>query len=142
MRKFLMIVVLLIGSFGCKKKSNQNPVPNVSFDITINVNLPSYSALTGVGGWVYVNNAGARGIIVYRRATQEFVAFDRQSPKDPNGTCAKLLTPEASNFLTLKDSCSGATFSLYDGSAQSGSEFGLRQYAVTWDGSTNLRIYN
>ena len=142
MKKILMITVLVIGSFGCKKKANQNPVPNVSFDITINVNLPSYSALTGVGGWVYVNNVGAKGIIVYRRATQEFVAFDRQSPKDINGTCAKPLTPETSNFLTLKDSCSGATFSLYDGSAQSGSEFGLRQYAVTWDGSTNLRIYN
>lgn len=126
----------------CKKKANQNPVPNIAFDITINLNLPSYSALTGVGGWVYVNNVGSKGIIVYRRATQEFVAFDRHSPKDPESKCAKPLTPETNNFLTLDDSCSGAKFSLYDGSAQSGSEFGLRQYAVSWDGNSNLRIYN
>lgn len=140
--KNILIFSLLFFAISCKKKSNQNPVPNISFDITINLNLPSYSALTGVGSWTYVDNIGSKGVIVYRRATQEFVAFDRHSPKDPNGTCAKPLTPETNNFLTLVDSCSGAKFSLYDGSAQSGSEYGLRQYAVSWDGNANLRIYN
>lgn len=106
------------------------------------MSLPSYSALTGVGGWVYVNNVGSKGVIVYRRAQNDFVAFDRHSPKDPEGKCAKPLTPDANNFLVLNDSCSGAKFSLYDGSPVSGSEIGLRQYQVIYDGGNNVRIYN
>ena len=126
---------------GCKKNGNQNPIPSIPFDITINIEFPSYSSLIGVGGWTYVVG-GSRGIIVYRKSVDQFVAFDRQSPKDPDGTCSKPLTPDADNFLQLNDTCSGATFSLYDGSAISGSDYGLRQYQTSWNGINSLRIYN
>jgi hypothetical protein len=109
--------------------------------MTIDINLPSYSALIGVGGWTYVAG-GSKGIIVYRRAIDEFVAFDRHSPADPEGICSKALTPDTSNFLQLNDSCSGAKFSLYDGSPMSGSDYGLRQYQTVYNGSNLLRIYN
>ena len=138
--RFICIVLLLFAPFGCKKNSN-NPVPSFPFDITIDFNLPSYNALIGVGGWTYVNG-GSKGIIVYRRSTDEFVAFDRHSPADPEGSCNKSLTPDSANFLQLNDSCSGAKFSLYDGSPISGSEFGLRQYQTVYGGGNLLRIYN
>ena len=95
----------------------------------------------GVGGYAYVN-AGSRGVIVYRRGVDDFVAFDRHSPADINGTCAQPLTPDANNFLLLNDTCTGAQFSLFDGSPVTGSEFGLRQYATSWGGGSILRIYN
>lgn len=136
---FISLLIILIS--GCKKNSNSNPVPNISFDITINTDLPSYNSLIGVGGWTYVNG-GSKGIIVYRKATDVFVAFDRHSPKDADGTCSQALTPDSNNFLDLNDICSGAKFSLYDGSAISGSEFGLRQYQTSWNGINMLRIYN
>lgn len=137
-----IFILLLFFSFsGCKKNSNQNPVPSYSFDITINIDLPSYSQLTGVGGYTYVSG-GSRGIIVYRRAIDDFVALDRHSPKDPNGTCPQPLVPDIDNFLQLNDTCSGAKFSLYDGSAINGSEYGLRQYQTNWNGTNMLRIYN
>ncbi len=126
---------------GCKKKSEQNPIPSIPFDITINIEFPSYSNLIGVGGWSYVSG-GSKGIIVYRKSTDQFVAFDRQSPKDPNNTCEYPLIPDSLNFLQLNDACSGAKFSLYDGSAVSGSEFGLRQYQTVWNGTNSLRIFN
>lgn len=137
----IFILILLILFSGCKKNSKNNPVPNITFDITINIDLPSYSNLVGVGGWTYVSG-GSKGIIVYRKATDLFVAFDRHSPKDPDGVCQKPLTPDVDNFLQLIDSCSGAKFSLYDGSAISESEFGLRQYQTSWNGTNSLRIYN
>jgi hypothetical protein len=137
----LLVLIIPILFVSCNKKSNQNPIPSVPFDITININLPSYSSLTGVGGWCYVNG-GVKGIVVYRRSQMDFVAFERQSPQDPNGTCKKPLTSDPNNFLVLSDSCSGATFSLNDGSPMSGSNIGLRQYATSFDGSSNLRIYN
>ena len=136
---FILLIIFLIS--GCKKNTNQNPVPNIPFDITINIDFPSYSSLIGVGGWTYVSG-GSRGIIVYRKSTDSFVAFDRHSPKDPEGICTKPLTPDSSNFLQLIDICSAAKFSLYDGSAISNSEFGLRQFQTVWNGTNSLRIYN
>ena len=135
---FLFLVLFIASS--CLK-NNQNPVPSIPFDITIDINLPSYYQLQGVGSWTYVNG-GSRGIIVYRRTIDEFVAFDRHSPMDPNGTCFLPLFPEQDYFLQLKDTCSSAPFSLYDGGPISGSQFGLRQYATQFNGSNLLRIYN
>lgn len=124
----------------CRKNRN-HPVPSIPFDITINMSLPTYSELQGVGGWAYVSG-GSRGIIVYRKSYDDFVAFDRHSPAEGGADCPTPLTPDSNNFLQLNDACSGATFSLYDGSPMSGSEFGLRQYQVVWDGNYALRIYN
>lgn len=125
---------------GCKK-NQYSPVPSIATDITIDINLPSYNALTGVSGWAYVNG-GSRGIIVYRRSIDEFIAFDRHSPADPSGSCPRPLTPDVDNFLTLVDSCNNATFSLYDGSPISNSEYGLRLFQTTWSGTGSLRIFN
>ena len=138
--RFSSILLLAMLFFGCKK-NNVNPVPNIPFDILIDISLPSYNALNGVGGWCYVNG-GSRGIIVYRRTIDEFVAFDRHSPEDPNGSCPAPLFPDQDNFLQLNDTCNNATFSLYDGMPISNSSFGLRQYSAQFDGANMLRIYN
>lgn len=140
--KIKLILLLLLCSLvqiSCKKK-NAHPVPLIPTDITINIYLPSYSALTGVGGWAYVAGA-SKGIVVYRRGVDDFVAFDRHSPAN-DGKCDQALVINVDNFLILDDLCSGAQFSLYDGSPISGSDWGLRQLQTTWDGSDQLRIFN
>lgn len=135
----LLSMILLLGSSSCKK-NKLHPVPSIPFDITININLPSYSDLLGVGGYAYVQGA-SKGIVVYRRNTSEFVAFDRHSPAN-EGACAEPLENSSDNFLELVDQCSGAVFSLYDGSPISGSDVGLRMYVTAFDGNAILRIYN
>ena len=137
--QFIVMFGFLLLS-GCDK-NNINPVPSIPFDMTIDINLPSYNDLINVGGYAFVVG-GSRGIIVYRRSIEEFVAFDRHSPEDEEGVCPQPLLPDPSNFLILEDSCSNARFSLYDGSPQSGSSFGLRQYQTIYNGSNLLRIYN
>lgn len=135
----ISLVFLIFLSISCKKNKNQ-PVPSVSFDVTIYINLPSYNKLEGVGGWAYVDG-GSKGIVVYRKSIDEFVAFDRHSPAN-DGACDKSLEVDSSNYLQLNDLCSGAKFSLLDGSVISGSDIGLRQYQTSWDGNYTLRIYN
>lgn len=135
----MFAIILLTSAFSCNK-NKLHPVPSIPFDITININLPTYSGLTGVGGYAYVDG-GSKGVIVYRRNTHEFVAFDRHSPAN-EGECNDPLVPNNDNFLQLDDKCTGAAFSLYDGSPISGSEFGLRMYITSFDGVANLRIYN
>lgn len=140
--KVQFILLLMIGLFasGCNKNNN-HPVPNIPFDVTIDMSLPSYSNLLGVSGWAYVNG-GSRGVIVYRRGLNDFIAFDRHSPEDAAGECPQPLYPDDENYLQLNDSCNTASFSLYDGSPISGSSFGLRQYQTYWDGNQSLRIFN
>ena len=139
--RFILFLLALISVSGCNK-NDEHPVPNVPFDFTIDISLPSYSPLMGVSGWAYANG-GSRGIIIYRRGLDEFIAFDRHSPADEIGSpCAQPLVPDANNFLQLNDTCNNATFSLYDGSPISNSVFGLRQYQTMWDGNHALRIYN
>ncbi|MEJ6777347.1 MAG: hypothetical protein QNK85_08510 [Crocinitomicaceae bacterium] len=140
--KIQLILTLTVAFmfFGCDKNS-AHPVPNIPFDFSINLTLPSYSNLNGVSGWCYVNG-GSRGIIVYRRGIDDFVAFDRHSPADINGDCPGALFPNIDNYLQLNDTCYNSTFSLYDGSPISGSDYGLRAYQTAWNGNESLRIYN
>ena len=78
----LIVISLFLISVSCGKQ-NTHSVPYVPFNQSIDLNLPSYYALSGVGGFAYVIG-GSRGIIVYRRSIDEFIAFDRHSPADPN----------------------------------------------------------
>jgi len=138
----VLFFLLLLGVFvalSCKKRRT-NPVPNIAFDITVNIALPSYNSLMGVGGYAYVAG-GSKGIIVYRASIYEFVAFDRHSPTN-DATCEKPIEIDSENFLQLNDMCNGATFSLLDGSPISGATVGLRRYITEFDGNSNLRIYN
>lgn len=137
----IQLFFLLIGLaiLGCNKNKNY-PVPYIPTDMTININLPSYSALQGVGGYATVVG-GSKGIIVYRSSINTFVAFDLHSPAD-NGQCVDPLENNADNFLQLDDQCVDAAFSLLDGSPLHGSEFGLRAYQTYFNGSESLRIYN
>jgi hypothetical protein len=136
----IFFLLLVLVSASCKKNKN-HPVASVPFDITIDLTLPSYTDLNGAGGWAYVNG-GIKGIIVYRQSYDVFVAFERQSPEDPDNTCSSGLITNPDNFLQLDDPCSNAQFSLYDGSPIKDSKWGLRQYQVIWNGSNLLRIYN
>lgn len=103
--------------------------------------MPAYIDLQNVGSYAFVEG-GSKGIVVYRVAMDQFVAFDRHSPADASFNCAQALTPTTANFLELSDTCSNARFSLLDGSAIQGSDVGLRQYMTFFDGSSKLRIYN
>jgi hypothetical protein len=138
----LFFLSLILTVLSCTK-NKQHPVPYYSFDANINLNLPSYVDLQGVGGWAYVSGIGSKGVIVYRQSMQVFVAFDRHSPAEGSFDCETGLVPDPSNFLVLNDPCSDAQFSLYDGSIIGGdTKWGLRAYAAEYNGGQYLRIFN
>lgn len=140
--RFISILLLLVVVVSCAR-DRFHPVPYYQFDVTLNLNLPTYQTLQGVGGYAYVDGAGSRGLVIYRRSVQEFVAFDRHSPADEEGTCDTPLVTDEENFLILNDPCSNARFSLFDGSVYSGdTDWGLRSYMVQYGGGQYLRVWN
>ncbi len=134
----LFILVLLI-VFSCRK--NEDLIPNVSVNEYINLNLPSYSNLNAVNNWIYYP-AGAKGLIIFRKSTTEFVAYERACTYDPNTSGAVVyMLP---NGIDAKDSICGSKFFIFDGSIINGpASRPLQQYRCTYNISANqLHIYN
>ena len=140
--RIIIFLAIAFSLFACNK-TKQHPVPYFSFNANINLTLPSYVDLQGVGGWAYVTGVGSKGVVIYRQSQQNFVAFDRHSPAEGSMDCATGLEVDANNFLILNDPCSDAQFSLYDGSIIGGdTKWGLRSYIVEFNGGQTVRIYN
>jgi hypothetical protein len=117
-------------------------VPDIPFNINIDINLPTYSGLQSIGGATYIDNIGIKGIVIYRRSMDEFVAFDRMSTAAGGDTCSPLFI-DPDNLLILLDPCTPSTFSLFDGSLITGpAEWGLRSYRVVFNGMSVLNIQN
>jgi len=112
---------------------------NTPVDIYIYTSEPSFVNLTAVGGWVYVNG-GNRGILVYRKSSSEFMAYDRNCTFQSSNACATIYV-DASNIIAV-DTCCHSEFSIYDGSVlQTPASLPLKAYNTTFDGNA-LHIYN
>jgi len=119
-------------------KDKSNDVAQNYVDVYLYLNEPSNVALNAVGGYVYVN-AGTKGIIVYRRAQNEFTALERNCTYDPGAACSIV---EVTTGITAIDSCCSSRFSIYDGSVINGpATEPLFQYNTSFDGNI-LRIYS
>ncbi|MCI5058988.1 MAG: hypothetical protein MRY83_22935 [Flavobacteriales bacterium] len=131
-------ILLGVANWSCNK-DDIDAIPLVAVDLTLFLNDPEYINLSTVTGWEYIQG-GSMGIIVYRSSIDEFVAFERHSPVDPQNACAVIV--DSASFL-IADPCSDATFLLLDGSVVSGSNAQpLKQYQTYFDGFDVLRIFN
>ena len=129
-------ILIVVGS--CKKDSH-NTVPNTAVDIYMYTNNPSFINLTAIGGWVYITG-GVRGILVYRKSSSDFMAYDRNCTYQSSNSCATVWV-DASNIMAT-DTCCNSKFSIFDGAVTQGpAGLPLKTYATTFDGSV-LHIYN
>lgn len=134
--KYILILNFIVFS-GCD--INSNYIPNVPVNIYIYPDLPTYSALNTIGGWMYING-GVRGIIIYRKTLDQFIALDRNCTFDPSEECATVEVDASNIFAT--DPCCGSQFLLIDGQVTNAPAiFPLKQYDTNFDGNM-LHIYN
>ena len=104
-------MIVTLSCFSCGKSGDV--IPNVSVSFQAGINDPRLDALHSPGGAVIVNGYGIAGLIIYREADMTYAAYDRCSSYMPQKHCAVNLD---NNSLTVTDPCSGAKFSLADGS--------------------------
>jgi nitrite reductase/ring-hydroxylating ferredoxin subunit len=105
----MALSILLLSS--CVKEDGTY-IPDVYVNYTVPINDPSMSALNSPGGAVVISGHGVAGIIIYRRQDTKLVAYDRCSSVNPQNKCAVMLDNPS---LTVTDPCSGAKFSLDNG---------------------------
>lgn len=121
---FVLFGVLL---FSCSKdQEDRIPDVYVNYQITLQeFNIKSTNGLLLVNKG---NNTGVAGLIIYRKPNNEWIAFDRCSSVNPEQQCAVI--PDDPN-LTATDPCSGAKFSMFDGSpVKAPATRGLKEYNV------------
>ncbi|MBK6985105.1 MAG: hypothetical protein IPH32_10285 [Bacteroidetes bacterium] len=147
-RKFsILFLLVFLSVFSFCKKKNQTVQDNIAYQ-TVNVTLypndPLYFKLQTAGGWVYYDNAGVNGLIIYRKTATnsptDFVALERTSTVLPNDPNAKVKVQ--SDSFTLKDTISGAKWQIFDGGIISGASQNLRLYNAVFDGINTLTIRN
>lgn len=132
------LLAALAALAGCRRPDNQG-IPLVTVDISININNPAYADLAVPGGWLYLTG-GSRGIIVYRSSPTEFAAHDRHCPYRPGDLCQ--VAVDSSQIIARDAGCCGSAFLITDGSvAQGPAAASLRRYSTSFNG-TVLRIYN
>jgi nitrite reductase/ring-hydroxylating ferredoxin subunit len=136
--KISLVFSLLFLVMDCKK-TNDNQVPLTAVDIYITVSNPSYISLSTIGGYLYLTG-GVRGILVYRKTSNEFMAYDRNCTYQSSQPCATVVV-DATHILAV-DTCCHSKFQLYDGSVSNGPAVTpLKAYQTTFDGTT-LHIFN
>lgn len=115
MKKYFLYIVVFGLIVSCRDRNN-NRVPDVPVNIAININQPDFFNLSVVTGWVYVTG-GSRGIIVYRKSQEEFVAIERHSSYQPEEACAVVVNEDG---VILQDPCSGSQWLITDGTLVNG----------------------
>ena len=139
--KIYALLLFIITAFACRKDRNDDLIPNVPVNFSIQLSLPGYSNLNSPGGSVEVPGVGYKGVVVYR-SIDGFVAFDMACPYDPSSSTG-ILHVDSSGIMMTDVNC-GSRFNLTDGSIVNGpTSRPMKRYNTEWDqGGNVVHIYN
>ena len=130
---FPIIIILL----GCKNQ--YEGIPNVNVNLYINIQNPQYQNLSGMGSWTYLEG-GSKGIIVFNLDNDNFLAYERHCPYQPENNCSKISVDETNLFAI--DTCCSSKYQLIDGSVIDGpATLPLKGYNTSFDGNI-IHIWN
>ncbi len=125
----ILSVMLMLIPLSCDKE-NENPVPYVYVNFSVNIGTTQIIELNNIGGYAYFSG-GFRGIIIYRTSDSEFKAYDRACPFHPHEDNAFVRVDQA--WLATCPEC-GSMFELNFGSVVDGpSKHPLREYRTFYN---------
>lgn len=138
MKKYFFLLALTI-LMGCDKDNfnNKNPyIPNYSFSVYIDTDLPTYSNLNFVSNAKYIPEGGARGLIVFNTGSG-YVAYDAACPNQAITSCSTMTI----NGINAVCPCDSASYSLFTGQSSTAQQYPLKPYRAEKNGSV-IHIYN
>lgn len=150
MKKTVLTFIFLVAILsGCKETEYNPNDPHAYIDITISLRRAEYSDLRFIGNYMYLTSeitSGSRGIIVYHRDQDDFRAYDRIPPNEPNacvdsdGNSKRLVV----DLPFVVDNCSNIKYNILNGEIFEGDGiYPLIQYHTSFNYNTDeLRIYS
>jgi nitrite reductase/ring-hydroxylating ferredoxin subunit len=133
-KKITFLSAVILCCLSCVKSGNV--IPDVPVNFSSSLTDPRLSALNSINGAVLINGYGVAGLVLFREADGSYAAYDRCSSYMPQNHCAVTLDNPT---LTATDPCSGAKFSLTDGTpVKAPATQSLKPYTVN---VTNFEIF-
>ncbi|MXN91451.1 hypothetical protein GR160_09440 [Flavobacterium sp. Sd200] len=142
MKKYLFVLFIISLITACHSddyNNNNSFLPNYSFSVSIDMNLPQYTNLLYTANPVLINEAGAgiNGVIVMNTGGG-YVAFENSCPNQPITNCSMLQR----TGIMAKCPCDDVEYSLFDGTTTADVRFPLKSYRIQITSPTSLRVYN
>lgn len=139
MKKIILVLFSTLFLSGCDNGggNDNNPyIPNYTFTVDINVNLPSYSNLQFPSNAIYIpqGTAGARGVIVFNSGSG-YLAYDAACPNQPISGCSTMVISGINAICP----CDDEQYSLFTG--LSSLQYPMKRYRVEVN-LPNIRVYN
>ena len=132
-RGSLSFLLLLLITLSCNQDRVDDPIPYRAFPNII-ITITSYPSLFSDGGYILVNDGGVRGIILYRKNSTTYYAFERNCTFQPNDACATVDIHASTLFM--QDACCGSSFN-FDGNPTGGPAWRpLQRYETLLSGNT------
>jgi hypothetical protein len=133
MRRGCLNLLLLLITLSCNQDPVDDPIPYTDFP-NITITISNNPSLLSDGGYILVNDGGVRGIILYRKNSTTYYAFERNCTFQPNDACATVDVHVSTLFM--QDACCGSSFN-FDGNPTGGPAWRpLQQYKTSLSGST------
>jgi hypothetical protein len=124
--------LLSIFCFACSSDPVDDPIPFQPFADII-VTISNHASLSTDGGYIALSG-GVRGIILYRKNSTTYLAFERNCTFQPNDACATI--DVHSSTLFMQDACCGSSFN-FEGTPTGGPAWrSLQQYHVSFAANT------
>lgn len=128
-----LILVLLLLMLSCNPDIVDDPIPYKSFPDVI-ITLSNYPTLSSDGGYILINDGGVRGIILYRKNSTTYLAFERNCTFQPNDACATVDVHTSTLFM--QDTCCGSSFNFEGTPTGAPAWRPLQQYQTLLTGNT------
>ncbi|MFT4576396.1 MAG: nitrite reductase/ring-hydroxylating ferredoxin subunit [Polaribacter sp.] len=140
MRKLLFAIITVLSFSNCTNDSQNNDIlPFIPVNETINLSLPLFVNLAVPGGWAYTSG-GINGIIIYNINGTQFKAFERSAPHIPSSSCSQMIVEHS---IKMKCPCDNSEFNILNGAPlTAGISYSAREYLVTNLTGSVLRITN
>lgn len=127
----LFMLLCLLALPACKSEMPESPIPVVFVYEEINLNDIRLQNLQQPNGYIYLDDAGYRGIIVHSDGGGNYRAFDRACPYHPQDPCAQVSMHDSGFYM--EDDCCGSTFDLSGNPTGGPARNVLRRYSTFID---------
>jgi nitrite reductase/ring-hydroxylating ferredoxin subunit len=137
--KLTTFLLIFFWFAACESDDQNNLLPYVMVNETINLSNPEFINLQVPGGWAYANG-GIKGIILYNINGNSFKAYERSCPHLAPSACTRMTVEQS---FKMKCPCDQSEFNILNGAPLTTNiNYVTREYKATLINTNTLKITN
>ena len=139
MNKLTALLFILFYFSNCESDDQNNLLPMVPVNETINLSNPEFINIQVPGGYAYANG-GIKGIVIYNINGSSYKAYERSCPHLVPSSCTRMTVEQS---FKMKCHCDQSEFNILNGFPLTPNiKYVAREYKVTMINANTLKITN